>query len=331
MTIDPKIRTKALDTVRERRSNAQTEQARRTTEVYKRIPRIRQLDSEMRRDAAQAASQALRGGQDSAAALARIRDDHLEKRAERAELLMANGLPMDYLDIKYTCRRCNDTGYIGAEPCSCFKDLVRRYQVEDLCSMLDIRGKSFDTFDFSLYSSEIDPQHGVSPRENAESVFDFCADYARNFAVAQDSLFLNGDTGLGKTFISACIAREVANSGFSVVYDTAVNIINWFEREHFSRDDSDAEKAVSRILNCDLLIVDDLGTELTTAFTQSALYTLINSRLISGRKSIISSNLTMLELRRRYTPQIVSRIDGEYKPLFFFGRDLRIVKREREA
>ena len=146
------------------------------------------------------------------------------------------------------------------------------------------------------------------------------------------NLFLTGDPGLGKTFLSACIARTVSEGGRSVVYDTAGNIFAQFEAKKFLRDSQDGQEArdeTRRYLNCDLLILDDLGSELTTQFTQSALYELINSRLVAGLHTVISSNLTMEEAARRYSPQIASRLDGEYHLLEFFGDDIRLLKKGR--
>ena len=174
---------------------------------------------------------------------------------------------------------------------------------------------------------------GQCSRENMEKLYKVCRDYAQNFGRYYfDDLFLSGSTGLGKTFLSACIARTVSENGFSVVYDTAGNIFAQFEIQKFSRDGEDAREArdgTRRYLGCDLLILDDLGSEMTTPFVQSALYQLINTRLTAGARTVISSNLTMDDVRRRYSPQIASRLEGEYRVLPFFGQDIRIQRKQR--
>ena len=167
---------------------------------------------------------------------------------------------------------------------------------------------------------------GKSPRQVMEKIYDECRDYAREFGPRSGNLLFTGAPGLGKTFLSACIAREVSDAGFSVVYDTAGHVFSQFEREKFGRDnpyEESADAEVNRCLNCDLLILDDLGSEMTTAFVQSALYQIVNGRLISGRQTIISTNLRPNEIGERYSHAILSRIRGAYQIKAFFGRDLR--------
>jgi len=158
-----------------------------------------------------------------------------------------------------------------------------------------------------------------------EIIYETCVEYARKFGQKSMNLFFNGAPGLGKTFLSACIARVVADNGYSVVYDMAASIFAKFEEAKFSRteDPEESRAEVRRCLECDLLILDDLGTEMTTAFTVSALYELVNTRLVTGKKTIVSSNLTINELRRRYSGQIMSRLEGEYQVLTFRGEDIR--------
>ena len=177
------------------------------------------------------------------------------------------------------------------------------------------------------------PGESLTPRENMEFIFDVCSSYARRFGKFYfRNLFLTGAPGLGKTFLSACIARTVSEKGFSVVYDTAVNIFARFEEQKFARDRQEVGEArdeTRRYLGCDLLILDDLGSELTTPFVQSALYTLINARLTADKGTVISSNLTMDQVRARYTPQIASRLEGEYRVLPFYGEDIRLLRKQR--
>ena len=217
--------------------------------------------------------------------------------------------------------------------CTCLKKLCGEEQIKELSKLLDLGEQSFETFSMDYYSPLPWPGEALSPRENMEFIFDLCSNYARKFGPFKlRNLFLSGAPGLGKTFLSACIARTVSENGFSVVYDTAVNVFARFEEQKFARDRLDAEEAkdeTKRYLGCDLLILDDLGSELTTPFVQSALYTLINARLMAGKQTVISSNLTMTQVRQRYTPQISSRLEGEYRVLPFYGEDIRLQRKQQ--
>jgi DNA replication protein DnaC len=186
--------------------------------------------------------------------------------------------------------------------------------------MLDLGSQSFDTFSLDWYSDQSTMQVN----------YDICVEYAHNFGKQPGNLLLFGNPGLGKTHLSAAIAREVSERGYSVVYDTAVNVFAQFEQQKFTRDeDGQAGDGVSRILNCDLLILDDLGTEMTTSFVQSALYQIVNTRLMAKKSTIISTNLPPQEIGRRYQQAVASRIEGEYRIVPFFGEDIRRLKKER--
>ena len=188
--------------------------------------------------------------------------------------------------------------------------------------LLDLGGQSFDTFSYEWYDSEVWPEYGCSPLANMETVREICGNYAHTFGPQSGNLLFTGAPGLGKTFLSACIAREVSDHGFSVVYDTAISVFSRYEDAKFRPDEvSDAD--VRRCESCDLLILDDLGTEMTTAFVQSALYQIVNGRMLSGRSTIISTNLAPEELGHRYGAPILSRIEGAYQILPFFGEDIR--------
>ena len=201
-----------------------------------------------------------------------------------------------------------------------------------LSRLLDLGEQSFDTFRLDYYSQAKWPGRGVSPRENMELVYEVCLNYAEKFGRFYfKNLFLSGAPGLGKTFLSACIARTVSEHGFSVVYDTAGHIFERFEAQKFGRDE--AERDVERVLNCDLLILDDLGAEFATAYSQSVLYQVINDRMTEGRATIISTNLDLPALSKAYNERILSRLIGSYTMLGFVGRDIRQQKlaRRREG
>ena len=300
--------------------------------AYEKVPELRDVERELRTLVTQAAVTALQRGQDPGAAIDSLAGRSLELQHRRKALLRAANLPEDYIDEQYSCARCADSGYVGGKMCTCLEALYREEAAKALSSLLKLGAERFETFDLSYYAESADPAEGVSPRARMRVIYDYCRLYAEKFGPGSANLLLQGNTGLGKTFLSACIARVVAEKGFSVVYETAVACLADFETQKFARGGEDWEPAserVRRYLACDLMILDDLGTELAGGYAATALYTLINSRLTAGKKTIISTNLTEEELRRRYTPQIASRLEGEYQVLAFLGSDVRKSKKAR--
>lgn len=329
MSLDGRLLAKAKARLEEKKRQAAAEHDRRLHEVYVKCPRIRELDREIKGSVIDVISLALSRGQDPETAIEEIRDENLYLQSERIQSLLAAGFPYDYLDDDYLCNKCHDSGYLGADICSCLMELYTEEQKASLSNLFKLGGETFDSFDLSWYDDTPNPQTGISPRRSMEFVYDTCVDYARRFGRSFSNLFLNGNPGLGKTFLSACIARVVSDKGFSVVYDTAASIFSKFEEHKFSKSDdtTDARAEIKRYLESDLLIIDDLGTELTTSYTVSVLYEILNTRLITGRRTVISSNLTLDEIHGRYTPQIMSRLEGEYHVLKFYGNDIRLQKK----
>ena len=325
-----------------RRATARLEQSRREREereerlrleAYQKEPRIGELDRKIQGTMAGLVAAALRQGEDPVQAVQAVRRQNQDLQRERAVLLGAIGLPEDALEEKPACPLCRDRGWRGASMCRCLRELCAQEQIRELSKLLDLGEQSFDAFRLDYYSQTVYPAMGNSPRGNMELVYDVCVKYATKFGrFAMKNLFLSGAPGLGKTFLSACIARTVSENGFSVVYDTAGNIFSQFENRKFlrnSQDGADARDETRRYLGCDLLILDDLGSELTTQLTQSALYELINARLAGEKHTVISSNLSMAEVGQRYAPQIASRLAGEYHVLHFFGDDIRLLRKNR--
>ena len=330
MAYDGKIMRRALQQFGEdRQAREERFQARRES-VFRRQPRLRQIDDELRSTMSRIITSALRHGTDPGPAVEVLREENLRIQEEKRQLLNQMGLPQDCLDEKPACALCGDTGYRNGQVCRCLRQYYAREQQKELSRMLDLGSQSFDTFSLDWYSQEYDADYGRSARENMETVYDVCADYAHQFGKRPGNLLLFGAPGLGKTFLSAAIAREVSGNGWSVVYDTAGRIFQRFEAQKFTREE-DAGDDVDRVLNCDLLILDDLGTEMTTAFVQSALYQIVNTRLMEKKSTILNTNLMPGEIARRYSPQLASRIEGEYQLLPFFGKDIRKLKKERNA
>ena len=330
MPYDGKIVRRALRRFEEDRRDREDRALDRREAVFQRQPRLREIDAELRATMGRILSTALRKGTDPRAAVEALKKQNLGLQEERRLLLENLGLPADCLEEKPACPLCADTGWRDGRMCRCLKAYCAREQQKELSRMLDLGSQSFETFSLEWYDQAEDPALGVSPRENMDWIYRTCKRYAAAFGPGSGNLLLTGDPGLGKTFLSAAIAREVSGEGFSVVYDTAAHIFDRFEARKFGREAGEAVEAdVDRVLDCDLLILDDLGTEMTTPFVQSALYTIVNTRVTDRRASILSTNLDLKELARRYSPQIVSRLEGEYQVLPFFGEDIRRLKKER--
>ena len=329
MALDGKILRRALDRFEEINRLRSENTRRLREEIYGKDPRVEELDRLLRASVAEAAALALQGGGDPERAVAAIQEKNLGWQDERAKRIAALGYPRGCIDEEPACPLCNDRGYVGTKPCSCLMKLYKEEQRKELSRLLDLQGETFDAFQLRYYDA-FDPVTGTSPRRHMESVRQVCRKFAENFTPGSGSLFLTGAPGLGKTFLSACIASVVAEKGYSVVYDTAVNVVSYFEEARFGRrgEQEEAEADVQRSLRCDLLILDDLGTEMNTSLSVSAVYEVLNTRLREGRSTVVSSNLGTEEIARRYTPQIASRLAGSYKELKFYGRDIRLQKKE---
>jgi len=326
IAIDGKILARARTVLEEKRRQKDKDLEDRIRRVYARAPRIRELDMELRKTMSDLIGVAL--GSDNAQRIEDIRLRNAGLQQERRSEIISAGFPEDFCDEKPLCPKCNDTGYINTKMCQCLTRLYKDEQRASLSSLFKLGNERFENFDITYYDDIPSRDTSLSPRRSMEVVYETCAEYARKFGEKSMNLFLNGAPGLGKTFLSACIARVVADNGYSVVYDMAASIFAKFEDAKFQRTDN-IEKTrdeTKRYLECDLLIIDDLGTEMTTAFTISTLYEIINTRLLTGRKTVVNSNLTLNELKRRYSEQIMSRLEGEYQVLTFYGDDIRKKK-----
>ncbi len=301
------------------KTDHESEANARIAQIYQQYPRLHQIDRAMQQSVAQAVSVAFRKGADTTRAIEAIKEQNLALQRERAWLLEANGIDESDLEPSSICTHCGGSGYVGAAMCECLRELCRQEQKKELSSLLS--GKEhFDQFRLDYYPIEPDAATGVSPRFLMQNTFQFCRNYARDFTRKSPSLLFTGGPGLGKTFLSACIARSVADCGYSVVYDTADKLFADFEAVKFGGDKSGLTK---KYLECDLLIVDDLGTEMTTQFTQSVLYQVINTRLMDSKPVIVSTNLPSEALRHRYAGPIASRLLGAYHLCQFLGSDIR--------
>lgn len=329
MAYDGKLLARARTKLDSIRAENREEQARRQWQVYTRVPQIEQIDLRLRGHMAEIVRLTISRSADMKERIDALREENLDLQMLRAELLTEYGFGVEYLDEIVSCPKCRDSGVYQGGVCSCLDRLYNMELTKELGTLMRRGDESFEKFDLSLYPCDYDAESNSIPRETMGKVLAVCRSYAENFSQRSGDLLFQGGTGLGKTFLSACIARVVAKKGFSVCYETASAALEYYEKAKFSRDPAEAEEAalrVKRMESCDLMILDDLGTEMVTPMSQSALYTLVNSRLVNDRRMIISTNCSDDELSRKYTPQISSRILGNYKKLPFVGRDIRRLK-----
>lgn len=305
------------------KEDRESENRQHLAAAYARVPRIQEIDIQLRRTMAQAAQAAFLQGGDGRELLEKARLENLELQQERAILAMEN-FEEGYLDDSPICDKCGGSGYIGSNMCECLTELCRQEQKKEV-SVLSGSREAFNQFRLDYYPDRIDPKYGASPRTIMERNLKICRTYALTFAPSAGNLLFVGGTGLGKTFLSACIARAVADRGYSVVYESAGHLFGKLEQAKFSPSEESRREA-ARFTDCDLLILDDLGTEMPGQFVTAAFYTLLNDRILAGKPMVISTNLNIDEAARRYSPQIASRLQGSFQGLTFVGEDIRILK-----
>ena len=301
-------------------------QNQRIQEVYQQVPEMQRLDANAGSIALSAVKKSLLGGEASSS----IKEDLSFISQQRKALLLGAGFPADYLDDIFDCPDCKDTGFIFGKPCECLKKEI----VELLFSRSELKEvlgrENFDSFNFDYYSDDfVDEQTGLSSLENMEAIVDQCQYYIRNFNNAHSNLLFYGTAGTGKTFLINCIAKELIEKSYSVVYLSAVQFFDFLADYNFRKSNSSIYRqiSISELQSCDLLIIDDLGTEMSNSFTESALFDCLNERLIHRKSTIISTNFSIGELQSKYEERIFSRIIGNYTHFRFFGDDIRIKKK----
>ncbi len=251
-------------------------------------------------------------------------------RLEKKQLLLDHGYPVDYLDPIYTCIDCKDTGYIGNQKCHCFQQEIVNvlYEQANLGSILE--SENFSSFRMDYYDDNTaDSALGVTPLINMQKTVSQCLDFVKNFNSQYSNLLLYGNTGVGKTFLANCIAKALLDEAHTVVYLTAFELFDILEKNKFSKsmdEKSEMGDKFHYILNSDLLIIDDLGTELVNAFSASQVYLCINERHLSRKSTIISTNLSLDDISSLYSERVFSRIISDYTLLKIIGDDIRLKK-----
>ena len=295
--------------------------------AYTRVPRIEEIEREIGLLGVKAARIAINGN-DMENKILKLKEDIKILNEEKVKLLKEIKCRPDYLNIIYECEKCQDTGFVDGKECSCFtqRKIELAYMKSNLKEIL--KNENFDTFDFKYYSDEKDEKYGISPLENIRKIHKVCTQFGENDKF--ENLFLYGDSGLGKTFLCNCIAEKMLKEDHIVLYVTAPQLFKILSDEQFNNNENDESRKeyIDDITSVDLLIIDDLGTEFSTSFTQTEFFNIINTRMLNRHSTIISSNLSPFDLAEEYSERTMSRIIGNYTALKFFGDDIRLKKEE---
>lgn len=310
-----------------KRSRAYQEQMNRQNEIYAKIPRIKAIDDELSQTGIKLVRSMMTAAPNSSLETFRSHSDDLIRTKKM--LLVENGYTPDYLENQYRCKACKDTGFVGAEPCSCFKQGLINIAYEQSNLKHILNKENFNSFSLKYYSQKTDAKAGLSPYDNMLKIKQICVGLIEKFDIEKENLLLTGQTGLGKTFLCNCIAKELLDSGYTVLYFTAPQLFKLFEESRFHREDmqDESKDLLSTLFNVDLLIIDDLGTESISTITISDLFNVVNSRYLNQTSTIISTNLSFGQMQERYSERVVSRIIGQYTLLKFFGEDIRKLKK----
>ena len=299
----------------ERRTSNEQAARERRLEVYARLPEIKAIDAKIADTSSDAAKNYINGDRE---ALKGLKDEIAALSAEKKKLLVGNGYPEDYLEVKYDCRDCKDTGYIGSDKCRCLKQRIinELYQQSSIMRMLD--KENFNSFSLEIFDENVQSEMKI--------VYEASREFVETFANAYRNMLFLGHVGSGKTFMSNCIAKALLDKGYSVLYFSALSLFDTLAKQVFNKTDNEAENSdiIRNIVNADLLIIDDLGTENPNSFVKSHLFLILNERHLRRHSTIISTNLSLQSLQNEYTERITSRLIGGYDIYKFNNSDLRL-------
>jgi len=312
------------------RQRKEREKRARVEDIYERIPKLRRIEEGIAQGGISVAKAILQEPQKREVYLAELMEKITGLRKEREVLLKEVGIEPKELEVQYDCLECKDTGFIESTKCACMKQKLMDLGYAQSNLRERLVAENFDTFDLRYYSQEINEKEKNSPRANMEKIFKWCVNFADDFGKQFNNLLFYGSTGLGKTFLCNCIAGELLKKGKTVLYLTAAELFKTIEEERFHKNEEEEPKDyIADILDVDLFIIDDLGSEFSTILSSSELFHIINSRMLARKPVIISTNLSMGDLIDQYSDRVVSRLIGEYRNCKFFGGDIRMMKKMR--
>lgn len=305
-------------------------EARRTldkkkTYIHEQSPQIKDIERELALTGARVARLIAQAPDKQEEFLQQLKQENKKLMDRKHALLEELGLDPHYLDMQYKCGTCEDTGYVGNELCTCFKHRLVRSAYNQSNIKRTLQWENFSTFNFDYFNKENVPDEMKSPYDNMSSNYQHAVEFVKSFPNQQNMLYY-GQAGTGKTFLTNCVAKAILDRGFLVLYFTAFELFNLLERYKFHHHE-DMEEGFKNIFECDLLIIDDLGSEMNTSFTSSELFNCINTRILEQRSTIISTNLSIRDIQDHYSDRISSRIIGHYELFKFYGGDIRIQKK----
>ena len=309
-----------------KRDRQQREQQIRKEKIYREIPAIKRLDEEIFKTGLNMSKYILGNPDKYKEAITEAKDSIEKLKMEKAYLMTESNIPMDYMDLKYDCKNCKDTGYLeNGNRCNCLRQALvsRAYKMSNIENLL--KKENFQTFDIDVFRDEKFENEYLTPKENMLEILGIAEGFINNFNEDNgENLLFYGTTGLGKTFLSNCIAKSLLDKNKTVIYQTAFTILEIIERYRFKRDNTPySDMQYNMLFETDLLIIDDLGTEVANTFTNAEIFNIVNTRILAGKKTIISTNLTPKEISEIYTDRVFSRILDKFIPLKFYGYDLR--------
>ncbi len=315
---------KKYDSLRTKNSDVQRS---RQEEISNKIPAMKNINQEIINVGLETAKAIVSDPENKSNYLSKLEKSLASLKSKRVALLAKNGYPSDYLEPIYNCPLCKDTGYIGDKKCTCLKQelITIAYEQSNIEALL--QKENFSTFSLDLYSDEKLEKLGFSPRENARGAYNRCLRFVESFDSEFSNLILFGQTGLGKTFLCNCIAKALLDSSHSVIYLSAFNFFKLLENYRFKNDSAEIiYEDIDDLYTCDLLIIDDLGSEIINSFTSSELFSCLNTRILARKSTVISTNLQPSGLSKYYSERIVSRILGDFVPIQLIGEDIRLQK-----
>lgn len=302
----------------------------RIKKAYERIPKLKEIDEKMIHTSITRAKDLLWDNKNHQSSLDTLQQKAQLTTKKRKALLVHYGFSEDYLDLRYQCNDCKDTGFINRKKCHCFKQSIVNILYSQSNIKSAIEKENFNTFSYDYYPDNyIDESTNLSPRDNMRRILDQCNDFIKNFNKSDQNLLIYGNTGVGKTFLTNCIAKELLDRSQTVIYLTAFQLFDILEKKKFNKAPENSDEIQNQfdyILDCDLLIIDDLGTELTNSFINTQLYLCINERYLREKSTIISTNLSLNNINSEYSERIFSRIISNYTLLKIIGEDIRLKK-----